>query len=61
MKIRKALNITTGIFYGNLIYMTCAVCRRNTFKQFIREDIILCYICKNIYDKVKNKIIKINV
>jgi hypothetical protein len=41
--------------------MTCAVCGRITFKQFIREDIILCYICKNIYDKIKNKIIKINV
>lgn len=35
--------------------MTCAVCRRNVFKQFIREDMILCYICCRIFDSVKNK------
>jgi hypothetical protein len=35
--------------------MTCGICGRKTFKQFIREDIILCYECKNIYDKEKNK------
>lgn len=41
--------------------MTCAICKRNTLKQFIREDLILCYVCKDIYDKVKNKNIKIKV
>ena len=41
--------------------MTCAVCKRNTYKQFIREDNILCYVCRDIYDKAKNKNIKNNV
>lgn len=41
--------------------MTCAICKRNTLKQFIREELILCYVCRDIYDKVKNKIIKFNV
>lgn len=30
--------------------MTCAVCKRNAFKQFVREEMILCYICSRIYD-----------
>lgn len=35
--------------------MTCAICKRNAFKQFIREDMILCYICSRIYDSTLNK------
>lgn len=58
MKIKKAQNGIIGEFYGDIIYMTCAICKRNTLKQFIREDLILCYVCKDIYDKVKNKNIK---
>lgn len=41
--------------------MTCAICGRNTLKQFIREDKILCYVCRDIYDKGKKSNIKINV
>lgn len=35
--------------------MTCAVCKRNVLKQFVREDMILCYVCVRIYDSGKNK------
>lgn len=35
--------------------MTCAICKRNVFKQYVREDMILCYICAKIYDSGKNK------
>lgn len=35
--------------------MTCAICKRNVLKQYIREDMILCYICSRIYDAGKNK------
>lgn len=41
--------------------MICSICKRNTLKEFIRENLILCYVCKNIYDEVKNKNIKIKV
>jgi hypothetical protein len=61
MRIKKAQSITIGIFYGSIIYMTCATCKRNTYKQFIREDNILCYVCRDIYDKAKIKNIKNNV
>ena len=35
--------------------MTCAICKRNVLKQYIREDMIVCYICSRIYDSAKNK------
>ena len=38
--------------------MTCAVCGRSTLKQFVREDKILCYICRDIFDKGIEKVFK---
>lgn len=35
--------------------MTCAICKCNVLKQYVREDMILCYICSRIYDGAKNK------
>jgi hypothetical protein len=35
--------------------MTCSICQRNVLKQFVREDMILCYVCVKIYDSAKNK------
>lgn len=35
--------------------MTCAVCKRNCIKQFVREDMILCYVCKVVYDNAHLK------
>lgn len=36
--------------------MSCAICKKNTLKQFIREDMIVCFVCKNVYDSSKLKI-----
>jgi hypothetical protein len=36
--------------------MTCAVCGRKPFKQFIREDKIVCYLCRDIFDTGVKKI-----
>lgn len=30
--------------------MVCAICSRKTVKQFVREDMILCYVCRNLFD-----------
>lgn len=35
--------------------MVCAVCKKSCIKQFVREDFILCYVCKNVYDNATLK------
>ena len=36
--------------------MVCAICNdRKCLKQFVREDRILCYVCKDMYDRAKLK------
>jgi hypothetical protein len=42
--------------------MVCAICKdRKCLKQFVREDMILCYVCRDIYDRGVAKISKSNI